>query len=315
MFKLMFKNFMPARHSVAFSFLVLVCWMGGAQAQDSATVLARGPGGIQVTAADVEAYVQQLPFENRQSTLARVEAVTLIVDEVFARRVLAQKLVSSGALEKDFLLQAVLQGQRERTLAESYAFSAGELASKDDAKVEALAKDIYRINIKRFQEPVTTRARHILFAVSEGDADGFAKAVQQAEGAQKRLQAGEAFEAVARELSADTGSASNGGDLGYFAVGKMVPEFDAALQKLVSPGDVSSPVKTKFGVHLIKLEDRRLAGQRTYEEMREQLMNEARMSVLGGTRRAAYQDALAGMQKDNDAAAATAKRFAETPAQ
>lgn len=292
----------------------LVCLLGVAQAQQPAAVLAQGPDGVQVTAADVEAFVQNLPLDNRQATLARFEAVTLIVDEIFARRVLAQKLESSGALAKDTLLQAVLQGQRERTLAESYVFTAGEAAAKDDTKVEALAKETYRINIKRYQEPATTRARHILFAAAEGDASALNKAKEEAAKAQKRLQAGEAFDVLARELSADPGSASNGGDLGFFAEGKMVPEFDAALQKLEKNGDVSEPVQTKFGIHLIRLEDRRPAGQRTYEEMREQLLNEARMSVLGGTRRATYQEALTGMIKDNEAAALTAKRFAEAPA-
>lgn len=287
---------------------------GIAHAQQPDVVLAKGPGGVQVSVADVEAFVQNLSLESRQATLARFEAVTLIVDEIYARRVLAQKLEASGALATDPLLQAVLQGQRERIMAESYAFTAGEAAAKDDAKVEALAKETYRLNIKRYQEPASTRASHILFAAKEGDEASLDKAREMAVSTLKRLQTGDAFDVLARELSADPGSASNGGDLGFFAEGKMVAEFDAALQKLEKPGDLSSPVQTKFGIHLIKLTDRRPAGQRTYEEVREQLINEARLSIIGGTRKATFQEALTGMVKNNDAAAATAKWFAGNPA-
>lgn len=296
------------------AWFVLASFVGGACAQQPNAVLARGPGGIQVTAADVEAFVQNLSLESRQATLARQEAVSLIVDEVYARRVLAQKLEASGELDRDKLLLAVLQGQRERTMAESYAFSAGEAAAKDEAKLEALAKETYRLNIKRYQEPATTRASHILFAAKEGDDAALDKARQEADAALKRIQAGEAFDVLARELSSDPGSASNGGDLGYFAVGKMVPEFDAALQRLEKPGDLSALVQTKFGIHIIQLTGRRPAGQRTYDEVREQLLTEARLSIIGGTRKATFQQALEGMVKDGDAAAATAKWFAANPA-
>ncbi|MFY9301057.1 MAG: peptidylprolyl isomerase [Candidatus Nitrosotenuis sp.] len=66
-----------------------------------------------------------------------------------------------------------------------------------------------------------------------------------------RLKKGEKFAELAKELSLDTGSGKRGGDLGYFGRGRMVKPFEAAAFKL-SVGQVSEPVKTEFGYHIIK---------------------------------------------------------------
>ena len=78
-------------------------------------------------------------------------------------------------------------------------------------------------------------------------------------GIQARLAAGESFADLARQFSEDRGSADQGGDLGCFDVGQLVPEFEAAALKL-QPGEVSEPVLTKYGYHLIKLGEKREGG-------------------------------------------------------
>jgi peptidyl-prolyl cis-trans isomerase C len=82
------------------------------------------------------------------------------------------------------------------------------------------------------------------------------------------------FAKLAKEKSTDTGSGGNGGDLGWFKKGDMVPEFaEAAFQ--LKKGDISAaPVKTQFGFHVIKLEDRRPAKPPTFEEMEEDLRSQ-----------------------------------------
>ena len=67
----------------------------------------------------------------------------------------------------------------------------------------------------------------------------------------ERLKKGEKFAELAKELSLDTGSGKRGGDLGYFGRGRMVKPFEAAAFKL-SVGQISEPVKTEFGYHIIK---------------------------------------------------------------
>ena len=90
------------------------------------------------------------------------------------------------------------------------------------------------------------RARHILVA-TEAEARRIIA----------ELKAGGDFAAIAKAKSADPGSAGKGGDLGYFTKGQMVPEFEAAAFAL-RPGEFTEqPVKTQFGWHIIKVEDRR----------------------------------------------------------
>ncbi len=99
-----------------------------------------------------------------------------------------------------------------------------------------------------------TRARHILLRTDElhTDEDNRAR-IEQLE---IRLRGGEDFASLARSNSQDTLSAAKGGDLGWLAAGDTVPAFEAAMDKL-SPGEISKPVKTRFGWHLIKVEEYR----------------------------------------------------------
>jgi peptidyl-prolyl cis-trans isomerase SurA len=99
-----------------------------------------------------------------------------------------------------------------------------------------------------------TRARHILLRLSPQLSE--ADAVARLAGFRQQLASGQAtFEALAREHSQD-GSASDGGDLGWAPAGQFVPEFEAAMNRL-RPGEVSPPLVSRFGVHLIKVEERR----------------------------------------------------------
>lgn len=92
---------------------------------------------------------------------------------------------------------------------------------------------------------------HILIKIDDDTTEE--QALAAIKKVEERLNAGEAFDVLAKELSEDEGSASEGGDLGRSGRGVYVADFEDALFALKSPGDVSAPVKTEFGYHLIKL--------------------------------------------------------------
>ncbi len=85
-----------------------------------------------------------------------------------------------------------------------------------------------------------------------------------------RLKAGEDFAKVAAEMSKDPGSGKEGGDLGWFTKDRMVPEFAEAAFKL-KPGEVSDPVKSQFGWHVIKLEDLRAKPLPSFDDVKDQI--------------------------------------------
>lgn len=108
-------------------------------------------------------------------------------------------------------------------------------------------------------EPEQVKARHILVETEEQAREVLAK-----------LDQGESFETLAQQYSTDEASKGNGGDLGYFERGVMVPEFEEAAFSL-SPGETSGPVKTQFGYHIIRVEDFKEAQPAVYEEMKEDI--------------------------------------------
>jgi peptidyl-prolyl cis-trans isomerase SurA len=121
-----------------------------------------------------------------------------------------------------------------------------------------------------------SRSRHILLALNAQTSE--AAAVERLNDFKKRIQAGLGdFAALARENSQD-GSAPQGGDLGWANPGQFVPEFEAALQSL-APGEISAPLTSRFGVHLIQMLERRntTLGEREQREMVRNMLREKKL--------------------------------------
>lgn len=127
---------------------------------------------------------------------------------------------------------------------------------------EAALRALYLIDRAAYAEPEQICTAHILVPSRE-----------EAEAVIARLQAGEDFAELARELSQDPGSGPRGGDLGCVALGRFVPEFERAALAL-EPGQISQPVETQFGWHVIRLNDRLPARVRPFEEVRDQIRAE-----------------------------------------
>lgn len=145
-----------------------------------------------------------------------------------------------------------------------------ELATLPGA-TDADAKDFYAKNPNEFEQPEQAQASHILIAAKPTD-DAAAKAKARAtiDSLLKRVKAGEDFGALAKQYSADPGSGANGGDLGTFPRGRMVPAFDQAVFSL-KPGQISEVVTTEFGYHIIKLTAVKPGGVVAFEEARPQI--------------------------------------------
>lgn len=129
---------------------------------------------------------------------------------------------------------------------------------KDVIVEESEAKAYYEANRETFETPATVSAKHVLVDTEERAAE-----------IKKEIDDGKSFEEAAQAYSKCPSSAQ-GGNLGPFSRGKMVPEFEAAAFEL-SEGEISGPVKTQFGYHLIKVEKKTEAGTRAYEEVKNEI--------------------------------------------
>lgn len=145
-------------------------------------------------------------------------------------------------------------------------------ATIGDLKVdEAALKQAYEQKKGSFAQGPQVKARHILYtAHSEAEV---AEALKKATALRAKLAKGGDFAKVAEEESQDPSAKGNGGDLGWFTKDRMVKEFsDAAFA--MKPGEISQPVKTQFGVHLIKLEGTRPEQVTPFEQVKDQLRQE-----------------------------------------
>ncbi|GJD55948.1 peptidylprolyl isomerase [Methylobacterium dankookense] len=143
---------------------------------------------------------------------------------------------------------------RDKLLLDEYL----EREAKKAATPEA-AKAVYDQSAKLMKPEEEVHARHILV-----DNEAEAKKIAA------RIKGGEDFAKVAGETSKDPGSKTEGGDLGWFTKERMVKEFADAAFKM-QPGQVSDPVKTQFGWHVIRVEEKRVKPLPTFEELREQI--------------------------------------------
>ncbi len=140
----------------------------------------------------------------------------------------------------------------------------------------------YRDNEVRLTFPEQVRVRHILLTWKPmGTTDDKAAIREQMKPILERARAGEDFAELAREFSDDYATRQNGGDTGLFKRGEMAPAFEAAAFVL-KPGEISDPVETPFGVHILKLEEHKEAYLLPLDEIREKLrdhMREERMEA------------------------------------
>jgi peptidyl-prolyl cis-trans isomerase D len=165
--------------------------------------------------------------------------------------------------------------------------------------------EYYKANPVQFERPAEVSAAHILIrpdykVTDKAKADSAAKS--KAEGILKKIKGGEKFEALALKFSDDPGSASAGGDLGWFKRGVMLKRFEEAAFSL-NPGEVSGVVRTEFGYHIIKMAKRREAGLVPLKKVRGSI--KARLKAESGRAQAetvisGFQGPFIGAQSEQD---------------
>jgi peptidyl-prolyl cis-trans isomerase D len=127
-------------------------------------------------------------------------------------------------------------------------------------------EDYYYAHRETYRSPKEIRARHILIQTDPRDPEAFAQAREELESILANIKAGSSFAALARKYSQDPGSAEAGGDLGYFKNGEMPKPFEEVAFSL-KPGEVSELVHTRYGYHIIKVEDIKETTTRSLSEV------------------------------------------------
>mgnify|MGYP003610618405 CR=1 FL=1 len=260
-----------------------------------------------ITTVDIQADALRMPQEMRSIVLAKPQTLTQMASNLYARRSMAQQ-AEAEALDKDPTIAAALQIARDKVLSDAFMEKMDKANEPKPEAAEAMARAAYKAKPERFKSEEQVRARHILVAGT--DAESKAKA----EKILADIKAGGDFASLAKEHSADKSNADKGGDLGFFTRGKMVPEFETAAFTLAKAGDVSGVVETKFGFHIIQLQEKKSAGVRPYDEVRADLVKEIIASVKQDARVAYAQKMQQGVTINAEAIAEfAAKQSAANP--
>jgi peptidyl-prolyl cis-trans isomerase C len=221
------------------------------QAEDANAVVAR-VNGVDIRESDlafaeeeIGSSMQQVPPDQKRDYL-----VTYLTDVIVLSQAAQQQKVDA----RDDV-QRRITFDKNRVLMEALLQDAGKAALSDDA-----LHKVYDDAVKQMGSEQEVHARHILVPTEDE-----AKAIAA------ELKNGADFAKLAKEKSKDPGAA-DGGDLGYFTKDQMVPEFADAAFKL-DKGQISDPVHTQFGWHIIKVEDKRTKPTPTFDQVKSQLVN------------------------------------------
>ncbi|MEZ5787574.1 MAG: peptidylprolyl isomerase [Xanthobacteraceae bacterium] len=211
---------------------------------------------------------------------------------------------------------------RDKALMETLLRDIGKTALTPEAM-----RSVYNDAVKQIADEQEVHARHILFRVPDPDDEKASKAAEdKAKAALARIKKGEDFAAVAKELTEDPPGKQDGGDLGYFTKDQMVPEF-AEKAFSMEKGQVSDPIKTPFGWHIIKVEDKRQRQAPEFDAVKDQIetfvTRKAQIELLNKLRQQAKierldkpagSDTPGAAPSDKPAAAAPSDKPAAAPA-
>jgi peptidyl-prolyl cis-trans isomerase C len=227
-------------------------------------------GEEKMTKADFEALMEGLPEQVRKSVAG--VGIRKMADDLANLKSLARE-ARRRKLEQTVIARQMMELQQDQVLANVLVKQLQSNMKTDDAAVKAW----YEAHKGEYEQ---VKASHILIRykgsqlpLREGQKDlTEAEALAKAQEIRKRLLAGEDFAKVAKAESDDTGSGANGGSLGSFTKGRMVPAFEQVAFSQAA-GQISEPVKTQFGYHIIKVEEHT---SKTLDEVRPQIEQQIR---------------------------------------
>jgi|GEM_PF-234788 len=228
----------------------------GAGGEISRDAVVASVNGTDITLGEVALAIGQLPPQYQQ--LPPDILFGGVVDQLIQQELLAQTVT-----EEPDLLALALANQRRSILANDAVQDVLRTAVTDEALQAA-----YDAAYGGAEPAPEWNASHILVTTEE-----------EARAVIERLNAGEDFATVAQEVSTDTGSGAQGGELGWFGAGMMVPEFEQGVAAL-QPGQVSEPIQSQFGFHVIRLNETRPQAVPSLDEVRGELESQLQQQAV-----------------------------------
>ena len=255
-----------------------------AQAQKAGDEVLAENTQVKLTRADYETDLLRVPPEMRAEFAASPKRLTVLLNNLLLDKTLAKEARDAG-LDRDPEVARRLALEVDRFYAQAMIGKIDrDAAAEFDAKYNdflAKARETYLINKSKYMTDEQISASHILFETGKrGDAAALALAKE----ARAKILAGADFNALAKQVSEDPTAKENGGQVGWFVFEKMDPAFSKAAFDLKKVGDISEPVQSSFGWHIIRLDGRRPAQQMPFEQASKSIMNDLKQRYVKDAR-------------------------------
>jgi peptidyl-prolyl cis-trans isomerase C len=260
---------------------ITVITLGGCQAQQPEDWVAEVNGTF-VTQKDINSRIQEYP-ENMRDQLQKNHPV--IITQLINQKLLYQEAKKEGLeTEKDYINQ-VSKLEKQLTVAKEQLLTNLLIEKKINTSLSISPEEIqafYTQNPDQFKSYQQRNARHILVKTEKAALRVYNQAIAKKD-----------FASLAKKYSIDP-TAQKGGELGWFRKGQLLPDFEKAVFDLPKKGSISKVIKTKFGYHVIKLEDIKNVPEQKLESVQAQIQQ----LLLNQKRNTALQSYLETIKKD-----------------
>jgi peptidyl-prolyl cis-trans isomerase C len=238
--------------------------------------------GVKVTVLDFEAAISRVPEDRRFEVRASTERIATLLDATYVSRQVAARARAAG-MDKDPVVQKRLEQAQDAVLAELYVAELDRTAKLPN--LEGRARELYLANLDSYKTENEIYVQHILVGLVGRTRE---QALERAKELRAELDTGkEDFLAMAKRVSEDPDKRRNGGDLGWYSIRTLEPEIGQAAATMAK-NEVSQPIQTRHGYHIIKFIDRRASTTTPFEAVkgriiaaeRERLLRERRDQLL-----------------------------------
>lgn len=247
----------------AMTVAVVLCCNTPAMAEDHLLLETKK---VRVTNEDFEASLVRIPEENRAEVLASRVRIGKLLENLVINKTMAS-LAREAGIDRDPVLMKQMELATDTVLAQAYVNR--QIKELKLPNFETRAKELYRLDIEKYTIPAQVHVSHILVETKNRSQEEALKRIQDI-----RSQAldGKPFGALAQEYSDDPSAANNKGDLGFFEPGRMVKPFSDAAFAMTKPGEISEPVRTIFGYHIIQFHEKQPKQTKQFEDVRQEII-------------------------------------------
>ncbi|MGA8149147.1 MAG: peptidylprolyl isomerase [Gallionellaceae bacterium] len=263
-----FPRDFPQRFFLSLAMFMAVCCAPAARGGEEQVLLETREAKI--TSQDFEAEIARIPEQDRPEVLASRERIRKLLENLLITKTMAARARSAG-LDHDPAIVKQMEQAADKVLAKEQINRA--IKGIEFPDFDARANELYRLNIEKYTSPERVHASHILVEIKGRTPEEALKRIQEA----RALAVGSKdFGDLALEYSDDPSVKQNRGDLGLFAAASMVKPFSDVAFAMSKPGEISEPVQTKFGYHIIQFHEKQPKKTASFDEVKAEIVKELR---------------------------------------